>query len=54
MLTTVNNAAINTEVPVSFQISVFGCLVVVVVFFFYIYPGVEMLGHMAVLFLFSF
>ena len=38
MLATVNNAAINTEVHVSFQITVFGCLVVVVCFFFLYIP----------------
>ena len=35
----VNNAAMNIEVHISFQISV-------LVFFSYIYPGVEMMGHM--------
>ena len=32
MLTIVNNAAMNTELHISFQISVFGCLVIVVFF----------------------
>ena len=41
-LAIVNNAAVNIEVHVSFQISVFG-------FFLDIYPGVESLGHMVVL-----
>ena len=54
MLTTINNAAMNTEVHTSFQISVFGCLVGFWFFPPYIYPGVELLGHMAVLFLLSF
>ena len=35
----VNNAAMNIEVHIPFQISV-------LVFFSYIYPGVEMMGHM--------
>jgi len=35
MLTIVNKAAMNTEVHISFQISVFGCLVIVVFFFLY-------------------
>ena len=42
-LATVNNAAMNIGVHVSFQISVF-------VFFSDIYPGVELLGHMVALF----
>ena len=53
MLAIVNNAAMNTEVCTSFQISAFGCLVGFF-FFKYIYPGVELLGHKALLFLFSF
>ena len=41
ILVIVNNAAMNIEVFVSFQISVF-------VLFFEKYPGVELLGHMVV------
>ena len=41
----VNNAAMNIGVHVSFLIRVF------VRFFFDVYPGVELLGHMVVLFL---
>ena len=44
ILSIVNNAAMNIEVFVSFQISVF----VFVLFFFDKYPGVEFLGHMVV------
>ena len=44
VLAIVNNAAMNIRVHVSFWISVSG-------FFSGIYPGVELLGHMAVLFL---
>ena len=44
ILAIVFNAAVNTRVHVSFQISVF-------VFFMYIYPGVELLDHVVVLFL---
>ena len=43
ILTIVNNAAMSIGVHVSFWISVF--------VFSYIYPGVELLGHMVVLFL---
>ena len=43
-LAIVNSAAMNTEVHVSFQISVF-------IFFPNVYPGVELLGHMVTLFL---
>ena len=46
ILATVNSAAMNTEVHVYFQISFF-----VFLFFSDIYPGVELLGHMEVLFL---
>ena len=42
-LAIVNNAAMNTGMHVFFQNSVF--------VFFNIYPGVELLGHMVVLFL---
>ena len=44
ILAIVNNAAVNIRVHVSFQIRVF-------VFFLEIYPGVELLDHMIVLFL---
>ena len=44
ILAIINNAAMNIEVHVSFQISVFS-------FFEYIYPGVEFLTHMMILFL---
>ena len=43
VLAIVNSAAMNTEVHVSFQISVF--------VFLDIYPGVELLDHMVGLFL---
>ena len=43
ILATVNNAAMNIGLHVSFQISVF--------IFSDTYPGVELLGHMVVLFL---
>ena len=45
VLAVMSNAAMNIAVHVSFQISVF------VFFFKDIYPGVELLGHMVVLFL---
>jgi len=44
MLAIVNNAAMNTEVHVSFQISIFGFL-----FVLGIYSGVELLSRMVVL-----
>ena len=46
ILTIINNAAMNIGVRVSFQISI-------LLFFFFldIYPAVELLGHLAVLFL---
>ena len=44
ILATVNNASMNIGVHVSFQISVFA-------FFGYIYPEVELLGHMVILLL---
>jgi len=44
-LAIINNAAMNIEVHVSFQISAFW------VFFLDIRPGVELQGHMVVLFL---
>ena len=44
ILAIVNNTAVNIGVYVSFQISVF-------VLFGYIYPGVELLDHMVILFL---
>ena len=47
ILVIVNNAAINIGVHVSFQISVF----VLFCFVSDIYPGVEFVGHMVVLFL---
>ena len=43
ILAVVNNAAVNIGVHVTFQISVF--------IFFDKYPGVELLGHIVVLFL---
>ena len=45
ILAIVNNATVNIGVHVSFQISAFRF------FFLDIYPGVELLGHMVVLFL---
>ena len=45
ILAMINNAAMSTEVHVSFQISIF------VFFFLEIYPGVELQGHTAALFL---
>ena len=42
ILAIVNNAAMNIGVHVFFQINVF--------FFFHIYSGMELLGHMVVLF----
>ena len=47
ILATVNKAAMNVGAIVPFWISVF-------FFFSHIYPGVELLGHMIVLFLFFF
>ena len=44
ILATVNSGAMNIGIHVSFQISVF-------IFFWYMYPGVKLLGHMVVLFL---
>ena len=46
IFTTIHNAAMNIGAHASFPISVF-------VSFGYIYPGVGLLGHMVVLFLFS-
>ena len=43
ILEIVNNAAVNIGVHVSFQINVF--------VFWDVYPGVELVGHMVVLFL---
>ena len=45
ILATVNNAAMNIGMHVSFRISVF------VLFFFRLYAGVELLGHIVVLIL---
>ena len=49
ILAIVNNAALNIGVFVSFWISVF--IYVFIYLFLDIYPGVELLGHMVVLFL---